>query len=77
MKNFYEMQNVGRAKYLVNFHDGEKTHNDGSPFYDVKIFKNKKVKNEFVKNLTLNGYTPKLTSYLPVHPIHYGETKEE
>jgi hypothetical protein len=35
MKQFNEMQNVGKVKYLVNFHDGVKAHRDGSPFFDV------------------------------------------
>jgi len=56
MKNYYQMFNVGKAKYLVNYHDGVKKHADGSPFYDVKIFKNKKIKDQFIKNLILNGY---------------------
>lgn len=43
MKNFSEMQNVGMAKYVVNYHDGEKKHKDGSPFYDIKILENPSV----------------------------------
>lgn len=56
MKLFYEMFNVGRSKYLVNFHDGAKTHKDGSPFYDIRIFKNKKAKNKFIDELREQGY---------------------
>ena len=33
---------IGTAKYVVNFHDGIKRHNDGSRFYDIRIFSNKK-----------------------------------
>lgn len=47
-----EHQNVGKAKYVVSYHDGIKHHNDGSPFYDVAIFKNKKKKDNFIKQLT-------------------------
>jgi len=54
---FYEMFNVGRARYVVNFHDGTKTHSDGSPFYDIRIFGNKKDKARFVKSLLAKGYT--------------------
>tara|TARA_R110002094_G_scaffold157781_1_gene144021 strand:- start:9947 stop:10123 length:177 start_codon:yes stop_codon:yes gene_type:complete len=57
MKTYNEMQNVGMAKYLVNFHDGEKTHNDGSPFFDCRIFKNKKKKDSFIKQLISEGYS--------------------
>jgi len=56
-KNFHEMMNVGQAKYVVNFHDGIKTHADGSPFYDIRIFSNQKDKTRFVKDLEGDGYT--------------------
>lgn len=46
----HEMQNVGRAKYVVNYFTG-KTHSDGSKFYDIAIFKNKAKKNAFIKAL--------------------------
>jgi len=56
MKIFYEMENVGKAKYLVNFTDGVKKHRDGSDFYDLCIFRNRKKKNAFVRELVLSGY---------------------
>ena len=56
MKRYNLMYNVGTSKYVVNFHDGVKTHNDGSPFFDVWTFTNKKVRNKFIKKLTLCGY---------------------
>lgn len=59
MKNFYTMMNVGKAKYLVNFHDGVTTHNDGSPFYDIAIFSNKRKQNQFINGLRVKGYTEK------------------
>lgn len=55
-KEFYQMDNVGSAKYTINFHDGKKTHKDGSPFYDMKIFKNKKDLYDFVGELIKQGY---------------------
>ena len=42
MKTFNLMYNVGKAKYVVNYHNGIKKHKDDSPFYDIGIFKNKK-----------------------------------
>lgn len=36
------MFNVCKCKYLVNYHDGIKHYNDGSNFYDMAIFSNKK-----------------------------------
>jgi hypothetical protein len=56
MKLFNEKNNVGTTKYLINFHDGVKTHNDGSPFYDVALFQNKRKKQQFVKKLLKDGY---------------------
>ena len=41
-KQYHLQMNIGKAKYVVNHYNGIKTHKDGSPFYDIKIFKNKK-----------------------------------
>ena len=56
MKRFNIMYGIGRAKYVVNFHDGIKKHNDGSDFFDIEIFKNKKKLNAFVSELKNTGY---------------------
>ena len=50
------MTNIGRAKYVVNYHDGIKKHNDGSDFFDMAIFKNKKKLNAFINDLYRDGY---------------------
>jgi len=57
MKTFYQMDNVGKAKYTVNFHDGKNKHDDGSNFYDLKIFSNKVKLADFIKDLKNRGYT--------------------
>lgn len=59
MKTFNTMMNIGKAKYVVNFHDGESTHADGSPFFDIAIFTNKRKRNSFVRGLLRQGYTEK------------------
>jgi len=59
MKTFYTMDNIGKAKYTVNFHDGVQTHKDGSPFFAIAIFKNKKKRNTFINNLINDGYVSK------------------
>jgi hypothetical protein len=51
-KEYYLMENVGRARYTVNFHDGASTHKDGSDFYDIRIFRNRKE----VQDLVRKGY---------------------
>lgn len=55
-KTFSTMQNVGSAKYVVNFHDGVKTHSDSSPFFDTRIFKSKKARDRFTRGLLRAGY---------------------
>jgi hypothetical protein len=42
--------NVGKAKYVVTYFTG-KRHNDGSEFYDIAIFRNKRKKDNFIKLL--------------------------
>lgn len=56
MKTYYLQFNVGKAKYVVNHHDGIKTHKDGSKFFDVKLFKNKKKLQQYINDLTSQGY---------------------
>lgn len=56
MKQYYTMQNIGKVKYLVNFHNGVKKHKDGSSFYDIRTFTNKNLFDKFVKELKNNGY---------------------
>ena len=55
-KVYYERDRVGSTKYTVNFHDGVSTHNDGSPFFDIALFSNKKKKNTFIEGLINDGY---------------------
>ena len=47
---------IGKAKYVVNFHDGIKRHKDGSRFYDIRIFSNKKEMDKFINELVKEGY---------------------
>lgn len=56
MKQYNIMYNVGKCKYVVNYHDGIKKHDDGSNFYDIAIFRNKKKMNSFVSELIKEGY---------------------
>jgi len=56
MKQFRIKYNVGKCKYLVSFHNGVKTHKDGSKFFDIDTFSNKVKFNAFVKSLKADGY---------------------
>lgn len=56
MKTFYQQDNIGRVKYTISFHDGIQTHKDGSPFFGIAIFKNKKKLKKFINTLITDGY---------------------
>ena len=56
MMLFYVQQSVGKARYVVSFHDGTKRHKDGSPFYDIRICHNAKEKDIFVRSLKAQGF---------------------
>ena len=56
MRRFSILNNIGRAKYIVSFHDGQKRHKDNSSFFDIAIFKNKKTLEDFTKKLNSKGY---------------------
>ena len=59
MKTFYRQDNIGKAKYTVSFHDGIQTHKDGSPFFGIATFHNKRKLQKFTKQLITEGYTEK------------------
>lgn len=56
-KRFNTRTHVGKTKYIITYHDGIQRHKDGSNFYDIRIFKNKKQFETAVKELKENGYT--------------------
>ena len=56
-KKVYKVkQNIGKSKFVVDFHDGKKKHRDGSDFFDMKIFNNKKDLEKFEKELKSKGF---------------------
>ena len=59
MKEYQVQNNIGEAKYVVSYHDGQSTHKDGSPFWGIRIFTNKVKLNECIKTLSENGYKMK------------------
>jgi len=58
-KVFYRMDNIGKAKYTVSTHDGVQTHKDGSPFFDIETFKNKKKLKKCIDKLIAEGFKEK------------------
>ena len=66
VKRFNIMHNVGKCKYVVNYHDGIKEHKDHSDFFDISIFKNKKKLTAFVKSLLKQGYAHPYINLFPL-----------
>lgn len=56
MKQYNIQYNIGKVKYVVNFHDGISTHKDGSSFFGIAIFRNKRKMNKYITNLKKEGY---------------------
>lgn len=56
-KQFRINPQIGRAKYSISYHDGIKKHNDGSDFWDIKIFKNKVDFNKAIKKYANESIT--------------------
>lgn len=56
MKRFNLGHNIGNVKYLISFHDGQKKHGDGSDFFDIACFSNKRKMGSFKRDLMKQGY---------------------
>ena len=56
MKRYNTMKDIGKCRYVVNYHDGIKKHEDGSDFFDIAIQSNKINHNIFIKRLVKEGY---------------------
>jgi hypothetical protein len=56
MKQYNVMYNIGKVKYVINYHDGVNTHKDGSPFFGIYCFSNKKLFQKKCKELDREGY---------------------
>ena len=56
MKKYNTMRNVGKCRYVVNYHDGIKKYKDGSDFFDLAIQTNKINHNNFIKRLVAKGF---------------------
>jgi len=55
-KRYYQKDGIGKAKYTISYHDGKNKHKDGSDFFDIQIFRNKKDLAKFVNTLHKSGY---------------------
>ena len=55
MKKYTINPQIGKVKHSISWHDGIQKHKDGSDFYGIKIFKNKKDLIIFEKSLISQG----------------------
>ena len=56
MKQYYIQHNIGKARHVVNYYDGEAPHLDGSPFYRATICSNKRDLARVIAELKRAGY---------------------
>jgi hypothetical protein len=56
MKRYFVQYGIGKAKYVVSYHDGITKNKDGSEFFGIRIFKNLKSLGKFIEELTEKGY---------------------
>ena len=55
-KRFRQQDGIGKSKYTISYHDGKQKHKDGSDFFGIQIFKNKKDLETFRNTLLKKGY---------------------
>ena len=55
-KRFKVGFNIGKAKYVISHHDGRQKHKDGSDFFGISIYKNKKAFEKGQEDLRKKGY---------------------
>jgi len=65
MKWFFVLRNVGKVKYLVNYHDGRKKNPDGSDFFDVAPFNSFPKMAVFTTSLLREGYEERVDPPTP------------
>jgi len=56
IKLYNIQERIGKAKYVINYHDGISVHKDNSPFFGIKIFKNKRDLNKCEQEFLNKGY---------------------
>ena len=56
MKRYNIQYNVGKCKYLVNYHNGISKHLDGSDLFDIATFTNKEKFKVFITALECKGF---------------------
>ena len=55
-KQYYVQERVGKARYVLNHHDGETTNPDGSPAWGLSTYRSKRGLQAAIKILRKQGY---------------------
>lgn len=59
MRYYTLLNNVGKSKYVIVYHNGIKKNADGSKFEDIQICRNKQEVKNFIAYLKCMGYVEK------------------
>ena len=76
MKTYRDNPQIGAVRHSVSFNDGMKTHKDGSPFFDLKVFKRSKDKEVFIRGLEADGYISEQNDQGEARPHEQPKRKE-
>ena len=72
-KRFRQQDGIGKAKYTISYHDGKQKHKDGSDFFGIQIFKNKKDLETFRNALLKKGFVEESVNELSDKDIKKAE----
>lgn len=70
MKRYYIQYNVGKVRYLVNYHNGIAKHDDGSDFFDMAAISNKVKLKTFIDSLVCKGYKEAMSNNIELNLIY-------
>jgi len=76
-KRFRQQDGVGKAKYTISYHDGKQKHKDGSDFFGIQIFKNKKDLETFRNALLKKGYIEESINEAKIYKVIFAGMQEK
>jgi hypothetical protein len=75
-KRFKVGFNIGKAKYVISHHDGREKHKDGSDFFGISIYKNKKAFEKGQEDLRKKGYIEESVNEVKLIKITKSQLRE-
>jgi hypothetical protein len=76
-KRFRQQDGIGKAKYTISYHDGKQKHKDGSDFFGIQIFKNKKDLETFRNALLKKGYIEESINEAKIYKVIFAGMQEK